>query len=108
MAISDVLITALVGMLVVFAVLVILMCAIKIMALVFSKAKNPEVATTSAAASTATVQANAATAPGSCGGLVLKNVSDRDAAMIMAIVADELKTPLNELRFTSIKLEDQN
>lgn len=108
MAISDALITALVGMSVVFAVLVILMCAIKIMALVFSKGKNPEVATTSSATSTATVQANTATAPGSCGGLVLKNVSDRDAAMIMAIVADELGTPLNELRFTSIKLEDQN
>lgn len=107
MAISDALITALVGMAVVFAVLIILMCAIKIMALVFSKVNKPEVATPSAAPTPAAT-VTAATAPGSCGGLVLKNVSDRDAAMIMAIVADELGTPLNELRFTSIKLEDQN
>ncbi len=106
MAISDALITALVGILVVFAVLVILMCAIKIMALVFTKVNKPEIATATASAPAAI--ANTATAPGSCGGLVLKDVSDRDAAMIMAIVADELGTPLNELRFTSIKLEDQN
>lgn len=107
MAISDALITALVGILVVFAVLVILMCAIKIMALVFTKVNKPEIATAATASAPAAI-ANTATAPGSCGGLVLKDVSDRDAAMIMAIVADELGTPLNELRFTSIKLEDQN
>ena len=42
-------------------------------------------------------------AKGSCGDLVLINTSDRDAAMIMAIVADTLETPLNELHFKSIK-----
>ena len=42
-------------------------------------------------------------AKGSCGDLVLVNTSDRDAAMIMAIVADTLETPLNELHFKSIK-----
>lgn len=106
MTIMDMLITALVGMLVVFAVLIILMCAIKIMAAVFAKAdNNPAEATANAAPVSG---APVAPAPGSCGGLTLTNVSDRDAAMIMAIVADELKTPLNELRFTSIKLEDQN
>lgn len=43
-------------------------------------------------------------APGSCGELVLKKVKDRDAALIMAIVADKMQTPLNELRFKSIAL----
>ena len=42
-----------------------------------------------------------ATSPAS--GTILRNVSERDAAMIMAIVASEMKTPLNELRFKSIK-----
>lgn len=42
-------------------------------------------------------------AKGSAGDLKLENVSDRDAAMIMAIVADELNEPLNSLRFISIK-----
>lgn len=51
---------------------------------------------------------NIATARGSCGNIVLNNVTDREAAMIMAIVADKMQTPLNELRFKSIKLVDEN
>lgn len=42
-------------------------------------------------------------ANGTCGELTLINCEERDAAMIMAIVADSLNTPLNELRFKSIK-----
>ena len=42
-------------------------------------------------------------AKGTCGELTLVNCDERDAAMIMAIVADSLNTPLNELRFKSIK-----
>ena len=34
---------------------------------------------------------------------MLHTVSDRDAAMIMAIVAHKMNRPLNELRFKSIK-----
>lgn len=33
----------------------------------------------------------------------LYDVPDKEAAMIMAIVADKMKKPLNELRFISIK-----
>ncbi len=44
-----------------------------------------------------------ALAKGSCGELCLNNVSEKDAAMVMAIVADQLQTPLNQLRFKSIK-----
>lgn len=47
-------------------------------------------------------------ASGSCGDLKLVKTNERDAAMIMAIVADSLETPLNELHFKSIKLVDDN
>ena len=43
------------------------------------------------------------TAPGSAGQLKLHDVEPKTAAMVMAIVADKLQKPLNELRFTSIK-----
>ena len=42
-------------------------------------------------------------APGSAGQLKLHNVEPKTAAMLMAIVADKLQKPLNELRFISIK-----
>ena len=47
--------------------------------------------------------AEAPKAPGSAGQLKLHNVEPKTAAMLMAIVADKLQKPLNELRFTSIK-----
>ena len=43
------------------------------------------------------------TAPGTAGALKLYNVEPKTAAMIMAIVADKLGKPLNELRFLSIR-----
>jgi len=42
-------------------------------------------------------------APGSAGQIKLHNVDPKTAAMVMAIVADKLQKPLNELRFISIK-----
>lgn len=45
----------------------------------------------------------AAAAPGSAGEVKLFNVGDKEAAMLMAIVANKLNKPLNELRFKSIK-----
>lgn len=42
-------------------------------------------------------------AKGSAGEINLFDVADRDAAMIMAIVADKTGLPLNELKFISIK-----
>ena len=51
---------------------------------------------------------NVPLAEGTCGELKLINTDERDAAMIMAIVADTTGTPLNELRFKSIKrLEEE-
>ena len=42
-------------------------------------------------------------APGSAGQLKLYDVEPKTAAMIMAIVANKMGKPLNELRFISIK-----
>ena len=42
-------------------------------------------------------------APGTAGQLKLHDVSPKTAAMIMAIVANQMGKPLNELRFISIK-----
>jgi len=47
--------------------------------------------------------APAPTAPGSAGALKIYDVEPKTAAMLMAIVADKLGKPLNELRFISIK-----
>ena len=44
-----------------------------------------------------------AEAPGSAGGIKLYDTDPKTAAMLMAIVADKLQKPLNELRFISIK-----
>lgn len=45
-------------------------------------------------------------APGSAGGVKLYDTPERDAAMVMAIVADNLGQPLNKLRFLSIRRVD--
>ena len=42
-------------------------------------------------------------APGSAGQVKLHSVPPKTAAMLMAIVADKMGKPLNELRFISIK-----
>ena len=96
---GGVLMIAGLGLLVVFAVLVLLMIVIKIMgALTKEKAKPAEVAPAPEAPS-----APAAEAPGSCGEVKLFDVPDKTAAMLMAITADKLGEPLNTLRFISIK-----
>ena len=47
--------------------------------------------------------AEAPAAPGSAGKLKLYSIDPKTAAMLMAIVADKLGKPINELRFLSIK-----
>ena len=42
-------------------------------------------------------------APGTAGQLKLHDVPPKTAAMLMAIVADKMGKPINELRFISIK-----
>ncbi len=86
------------GFAVVFLGLILLMIVIGIMARVMKTSQNKAAAQAPAAAS-----APKAKAPGTAGEIMLHTVSDRDAAMIMAIVAHKMNRPLNELRFKSIK-----
>lgn len=58
---------------------------------------------TEAAPAQPDIAAQAPPAPGCAGKLKLHNVPPKTAAMVMAIVADSLEKPLNELRFISIK-----
>ena len=99
---------ALMGYLVVFFGLVLLMIVVMIMGkiMVASKKKTEQAAAEAAvkAAEAPAAPAPAADpAPGSAGEVKLFNVPDKDAAMLMAIVANKLNKPLNELRFKSIK-----
>ena len=66
------------------------------------KAASPAPAPAAAPAAPAAPAAKAF-APGSAGEVKLHDVPDRTAAMLMAIVADKMGKPLNELRFLSIR-----
>ena len=92
-------IVALLGYAVVFFGLILLMCVITIMGKIFSAKKSVPAA--KAAAPAAPVEAPLA--PGTAGQLKLYDTPPKTAAMIMAIVADQMGKPLNELRFISIK-----
>ncbi len=97
-------ITALLGYVVVFIGLILLMAVMMIMgAIMVSRAKKAAAAAPAAAAVPAAPAAPKAPAPGTAGELKLYDTDPRDAAMVMAIVADTLGKPLNELRFKSIK-----
>ena len=95
-------IIALLGYLVVFLGLVMLMVVVMVMGrIMVARAKKAQAA---AVVEAAPVEAApVAEAPGSAGELKLYDTDPRDAAMIMAIVADTLGKPLNQLRFISIK-----
>lgn len=95
-------VTAVLGYLVVFIGLFLLMIAIIVMGRIMKSRSAVRPAVQTAAPAPAPAPA-APPAPGTAGELKLYNTDDRTAAMLMAIVADELETPLNELRFKSIK-----
>ena len=92
------------GMGVVFLGLILLMLVVQIMSKYFIAKQGKEKA---AAAEERVPEAapvrKADPAPGTAGELKLYDTDPREAAMIMAIVADELKVPLNQLRFRSIR-----
>ena len=100
---------AVLGYLVVFLGLVLLMLVVLAMASYFiSKAKKAAVVEAPApepvkAAPAAEPEKKAPPAPGTAGEFKLYNTDPRDAAMVMAIVADATGIPLNQLRFKSIK-----
>ena len=109
-SVADAGIVALLGYGVVFLGLVALMVVVILLGKAFvaagnrKKAEAPKAAAPEAPAAANTEAAKAApVAPGSAGGVKLYDVEPKTAAMIMAIVADRMGKPLNELRFISIK-----
>lgn len=93
---------ALLGYVVVFVGLIALMIVVVIMGKVMVAKKNKAAATVAAPA-VSPKPVLAAAAPGTAGEVKLFDVADKEAAMLMAIVANKLGKPLNELRFKSIK-----
>ena len=107
LGIGDNLLDAVLGYLVVFICLTLLMTVIVIVGKVMvAQSKKASAKTEAAKPAEAAAPAAAAPkklAPGSAGDVKIYDTDPRDAAMIMAIVADKLGKPLNELRFRSIK-----
>ena len=105
MSTSDMFMNAGIVILVVFGVLFIMYVLISLAGKILATAtkggeKKPEAKPAVAAAPAA---APAAEEEFSSGTLKLKGCDEKTAAMIMAIVADSLGKPLNELRFISIR-----
>ena len=118
-SIPNAAIVAVLGYAVVFFGLILLMLVVMTMGKIFI-AKDKKAAAKAAAAKvgidavpvvthpkgSVTVHERPVTAqpaPGSAGQLKLYDVEPKTAAMIMAIVANKMGKPLNELRFISIK-----
>ena len=102
--ILDAGVIALLGYAVVFFGLILLMCVVTVMGKIFTaKDAKAAAAAPAPAAAPAAPAVEAPKAPGSAGQLKLHDGEPKTAAMIMAIVADKMGKPLNELRFISIK-----
>lgn len=100
--ILDAGIVAVLGYIVVFFGLILLMAVVIAMSKLFTM-KEAKKAAQPAKEAPAAPAAPAPTAPGTAGGVKLYDVPPKTAAMLMAIVADKMGKPLNELRFISIK-----
>ena len=97
---------ALLGYGMVFFGLILLMIVVMIMGKFFTaKKEKPAAAPAAAPAPVAAPAApvEAPVAPGTAGQLKTYDVPPKTCAMLMAIVADKMGKPLNELRFISIK-----
>ena len=100
-SVGDAAMTALMGYAVVFIGIIMLMILVMFVGDLMFKSAKRKAAKAPAAAPAA--PAAPAAAPGTAGELKLYDTDPRDAAMVMAIVADKLGKPLNELRFKSIR-----
>ena len=96
-------VTALLGYAIVFFGLILLMIVVMIIGKCFTAKKTAKAEDVPAPAAAP----EPVSAPGSAGGVKLYNVEPKTAAILMAIVADKLQKPLNELRFISIKEVEQ-
>ena len=102
--IGEAAVYAILGYAVVFFGISLLMFVVMAMGKAFiAKDRKAAAAKAAAAPTAAPAEAPKPTAPGSAGELKFHDVEPKTAAMIMAIVADKMGKPLNELRFISIK-----
>ena len=92
---------ALLGYGLVFLGLILLMLVVSLLGRIF-QAKDKKTASARIVPPTP-VELPPQTAPGSAGQLKLHNVDPKTAAMLMAITANKLGKPINELRFVSIR-----
>ena len=92
---------ALLGYATVFFGLILLMVVVIIMGKIFTAKKEKPAAAPAAAPAAVAVEPEKA--PGTAGQLKTYDVPPKTCAMLMAIVADKMGKPLNELRFISIK-----
>ena len=95
-------ITAILGLAAVFFGLILLMAVIILMSKYFI-AKSAKITPAPAADVPVPLEVKKPEAAGTAGELKLYDTDAADAAMIIAIVADSLGKPLNQLRFISIK-----
>lgn len=101
LGIGENLLDAVLGYLVVFIGLSLLMLVVILVGKFFTQKKAAPAA--APAPAPAAPAAPKKLAPGSAGEVKIYDTDPRDAAMIMAITANKLGKPLNELRFKSIK-----
>ena len=103
-SIPNAALTALLGYLVVFLGLVLLMVVVMIQGRLMAPKKAAEPAPAAVPVEEAApAKREGPKAAGTAGELKLYDTDPKDAAMIMAIVADATGKPLNELRFLSIR-----
>ena len=115
LTLSEAFLLSLLGIGVVFIGLLLLMGSIKLSSWAISLTRSPGQKPAMAGAGASPLPGPAGSpaassippgkvpAPGSLGEICLHTVDDKTAAMLMAITADKLGAPLNELRFISIR-----
>ena len=101
--IGDAALLAVVGYGVVFLGLVALMIVVTLLGKAFTAAEKKNAKTVEPAPAPVVAEPEIPAAPGTAGQLKIYDVSPKTAAMLMAIVADKMGKPINELRFISIK-----
>lgn len=94
---------ALLGYAVVFFGLILLMVLTIVLGKLFMAAAKKKTPAVTENAPAPQPETEPMAAPGSAGQLKLHNVETKTAAMVMAIVADKMGKPINELRFISVK-----
>ena len=100
MSIGESILYSVLGMAIVFLMLAVLMYIIKLVGFIMKRMEEKERLSTGSE----TAGEEAIPAPPDKGDLLILNgVPARTAAIVMALVADSLKKPINELRFKSIR-----